>query len=150
MSRSSVVLVRPRRLRSRHWRRAAVHTWSEAAELVETIIAALRAARFSKQDVFAVRLALDEALANAIKHGHDGDLTKTVRVHWRLRAGDVLICVRDEGPGFDREIVPDPRAEDGLERDCGRGLLLMQLYLTHVRFNHRGNAVLLHKIRSTH
>jgi serine/threonine-protein kinase RsbW len=37
--------------------------------------------------------------------------------------------------------VPDPCAEENLERPCGRGLLLMQNYMTWVRFNETGNCV---------
>jgi serine/threonine-protein kinase RsbW len=44
--------------------------------------------------------------------------------------------------------VPDPLAEDNLERPGGRGLLLMRSYMTWVRFNRRGNAVTLFKQRS--
>ena len=49
-----------------------------------------------------VDVALQEALANAIQHGCKSDATKSVQccVTYDER-GDVLIVVRDPGPGFD-------------------------------------------------
>jgi serine/threonine-protein kinase RsbW len=137
------VLRRPAR-----WHQASARTLDEAARVVETITAQVRAADFSKQDVFAVRLALDEALVNAIKHGHGGDPAKAVRVRWRLRPGGVQVRVLDRGPGFDPGDVADPLTGAGLERDCGRGLLLMRAAMTRVRYSRRGNAVSLYKARS--
>jgi serine/threonine-protein kinase RsbW len=114
-----------------------------------TVASALRGSGFTKRDVFAVRLALDEALANAIQHGHGGDLTKAVQVRWRVSRRGVLLRVRDQGPGFDPSQIPDPLAPEALERESGRGLLLMRSSLTWVRYNRRGNAVTLCK-RRTH
>ena len=144
---SQLLTCSPRPLRAR-WRRATVSTWEEAAALVEAVAALLRAAEFPRQDVFAIRLALDEALANALKHGHRGDTTKKVRVRWRLRAEGMVLWVRDEGPGFDPSHVPDPLDEQALGRDAGRGLLLMRSYMARVRYNRRGNAVLLYRART--
>src|SRR4030095_219887 len=51
---------------------------------------------------FDIELALQEALANAIRHGCQGDRTKSVQCCVTYdHAGDVLIVVRDPGPGFD-------------------------------------------------
>jgi serine/threonine-protein kinase RsbW len=60
----------------------------------------------------------------------------------------VRVVVADQGPGFDPCQVPDARADENLERPCGRGLLLMRSYMTRVRFNGRGNVVALFKERS--
>jgi serine/threonine-protein kinase RsbW len=108
----------------------------------------MAAAGYAAQDQFAVRLALDEALANAIKHGHRGDARKRVDVRYRVGPAEVRVEVHDQGPGFDPARVPDPLAADNVERASGRGLLLMRSYMTWVRHNERGNGVTLCRLRS--
>jgi serine/threonine-protein kinase RsbW len=106
------------------------------------------AAGYGPGDLFTVRLALGEALANALKHGNGGDSTKQVRVNYGITPERVFAEVEDEGSGFDPAAVPDPRARENLERLGGRGLLLMRLYLSWVSYRGRGNRVLLCKDRS--
>jgi serine/threonine-protein kinase RsbW len=117
-------------------------------KVIEAIAAAMAAARYPEKDRFAVRLALEEAIVNAIKHGHRGDPTKRVRVRYQVSPNRVLAEVRDEGAGFDPRRVPDPLAPENLDRPSGRGLLLMRSYVTWLRFNERGNCVTLCKARS--
>jgi serine/threonine-protein kinase RsbW len=105
-------------------------------------------AGYPEADVFAVRLALEEAVQNALKHGNRHDPSKRVRVSYRVTAERVLVEVGDEGEGFDPGKVPDPTGPGNLERFGGRGLFLMRAYLTWVRYNGRGNRVTLCKRRS--
>ncbi len=95
------------------------------------------------KDVFAVRLALEEAIVNAHKHGHRGDWGVPIVVRYRVGAGGVVAQVEDQGPGFDPGQVPDPTAPENLERSTGRGLLLMCAYMTRVCHSRRGNCVCL-------
>jgi serine/threonine-protein kinase RsbW len=115
--------------------------------LVEAIAAAMAAAGYSERDVFGVRLALEEAIVNGIKHGNRNDPAKRVRVAYWLTPERFLAEVEDEGSGFNPETVPDPTALENLDRPCGRGLLLMRCYTTWMRFNDRGNRVTLCKQR---
>jgi anti-sigma regulatory factor (Ser/Thr protein kinase) len=55
--------------------------------------------------------------------------------------------IRDEGPGFDPNSVPDPTDPANLERECGRGLLLMRTFMDEVQFAPPGNQVTLIKRR---
>ncbi len=57
--------------------------------------------------------------------------------------------IRDEGDGFDVSKVPDPGDADVLEREGGRGLLLIQTFMDEVRFNQTGNEVTMVKRRET-
>ena len=125
----------------------AVRTTAEVVPLLDAVASALASLRYPARDVFCVRLALEEALANALKHGHGYDPSKTVRVRCEATSEQVVVEVEDEGPGFDPAGVPDPREPENLERPCGRGLLLMRHYL-EVDYNERGNAVTLRKCRS--
>jgi serine/threonine-protein kinase RsbW len=121
---------------------------AEVPRLRDAVAAAMAEASYSPPDIVAVRLALEKALVNAIKHGHGGDPAKQVRLRYEVTAERVLAEVEDEGPGFDPAQVPDPLARDALGRDSGRGLLLIRHFMSWVRHNERGNVILLCKSRS--
>jgi serine/threonine-protein kinase RsbW len=104
--------------------------------------------RFSDIDIFAIKLALEEALVNAIKHGNQFDRTKKVRIVYKVQKDRFDIEIKDEGPGFDPADVPDPTAIENLERPCGRGLMLMRYYMTEVNFSMGGNSVSMTKLRN--
>jgi serine/threonine-protein kinase RsbW len=118
---------------------------AEARRIQEEIEQHLKAHRFNERDVFCIKLALEEALVNAIKHGNQMDRTKKVRISFRVEAEYFEVRIADEGPGFNPGEVPDPVAAENLERPCGRGLLLMRHYMNEVDFVPPGNAVLMKK-----
>jgi serine/threonine-protein kinase RsbW len=97
-------------------------------------------------DLFSIKLALEEALVNAIKHGNQLDRAKTVHVSYRLLSDRFEVHITDEGQGFDPNDVPDPTAVENLERPCGRGLMLMRHYMSEVQYNDRGNSVSMVKV----
>ena len=120
---------------------------SEARRLQEEIEQQIAVLKVSEQEVFSVRLALEEALVNAIKHGNQMDRSKKVRVAYRFLLDRLEIHITDEGTGFDPEDVPDPTAVENLERPCGRGLMLMRHYMTEVVYHAPGNRLTMSKIR---
>jgi len=113
-----------------------------AARNVEPLVLAeLHRYGYTEEATFAIRLALEEALANAINHGNRRDKGKNVRVDFRIDRRQAIIRVSDEGHGFRRERVPDPTAAENLERPCGRGIMLMEAYMNEVHWNEPGNQV---------
>jgi serine/threonine-protein kinase RsbW len=100
-------------------------------------------AGYPETDCRSMRVALQEAVANAVKHGNHGDPSRQVRIRVRLEPEQVLAEVEDEGEGFDPGRVADPRAAENLERPGGRGLLMMRHYTDWVRHNEKGNRVTL-------
>ena len=114
---------------------------TEARRVQEQIERLLQDRATSDHDLFGIKLALEEALVNAIKHGNQMDRAKSVRISYRLHADRFEVHIADEGPGFDPADVPDPTAPENLERPCGRGLMLMRHYMNEVAFNGRGNSV---------
>src|SRR5262245_266146 len=103
--------------------RVSVRAAAEIGPVVDAVVATMAAAGYSDKDRFAVRLALEEAVANAVKHGHRGDPTKRVRVCYQVRADRVLMEVEDQGAGFDPRRVPNPLDPESLDKPSGRGLL---------------------------
>jgi serine/threonine-protein kinase RsbW len=120
---------------------------AEARSVQEEIERALKAHHYAEPEIFGIRLAVEEALVNAIKHGNALNPSKKVRIAYHVRAEHFEIVVADEGPGFDPEEVPDPTAPENLERCCGRGLMLMRHYMSEVAYNRRGNSVRMRKLR---
>jgi serine/threonine-protein kinase RsbW len=90
---------------------------------------------------FALKLCLEEALTNAIRHGNAGQASKKVTIRYRVHPERIDIYIADEGPGFDPATVPDPTLPENLSRPCGRGILLMRSYMSHVAYNASGNEI---------
>lgn len=104
---------------------ASDSTWLRPALRVASA-AVRRAASLQPEDDFRFRVALGEALANAIGHGNRCDPERRVRVLAEAVAGGAVVTVADEGEGFEPEAVPDPTRGDGLTRSGGRGLALVR------------------------
>jgi serine/threonine-protein kinase RsbW len=120
---------------------AVVRTGADLAPAVDAVLGAARRAGYTERELFGLRMALEEAVVNSLKHAHNYDPSKKVRVRCRVDAAEVLAEVEDEGPGFCPAGVADPLAEANLARDCGRGLMLMRHYMSEVCYNAAGNCV---------
>lgn len=117
-------------------------------------------------DRIRVGVALEEALVNALYHGNlevsselreqdtaayyaladvrarqDPYRGRRIHVRARMHGPEAVFVVRDEGPGFDPDGVPDPTDPENLDKVSGRGLLLMRTFLDEVSFNEAGNEV---------
>ena len=121
---------------------------SAGQSVQDRIIKFLEDLRYDERDVFGVRLAIEEALVNAIKHGNQMDPSKSVRIACRIAASRIRIEIEDQGEGFQPSEVPDPTADENLERPCGRGIMLMRAFMTSIEYNAAGNRVILEKHRS--
>lgn len=127
-----------------------------------------------ESDRLRVGTALAEALTNAIDHGNleldsklreDGLTTyretgqerasqdpfchRKVHVTARLTPGEATFIIRDEGPGFDPEFLPDPTDPENITRPSGRGVMLIRTFMDEVRFNETGNEITMIKRIST-
>lgn len=120
---------------------------AEVPRVQQQIMDAVAAANFEQPSQFAIRLALDEALTNAVRHGNCSDSTKVVKVDFSVTAERFWIAVEDQGCGFQPEGVPDPTDEDNLHVPHGRGVMLMKAYMSQVQYNDKGNRVELVKLR---
>jgi serine/threonine-protein kinase RsbW len=114
---------------------------AEIDRLQDTVLVAVADAGFDDASTFAVRLALEEAVANAFRHGNREDPEKTVTVRYAVSAHQIELVVEDEGPGFDPGAVPDPTEDANLEIPSGRGIMLMRAYMTSVEIVAPGNRI---------
>ena len=122
--------------------------------------------------VLRIGMAIEEALINACYHGNlelssslrdqDDDsyrrlarerarqvpfAQRRITVQFQCGSRFFYCTIRDEGPGFDPDSLPNPFSEESLTRPSGRGLTLIRSFMDEVRFNDRGNEITLFKCR---
>ena len=116
---------------------------STVADGVMQILAEKGVARGKEVEI---DIALREALANAIKHGCKSDATKQIQCMVAVEDdGELLIVVRDPGPGFDVATVPDPLSGSGLTKPSGRGVFLINQFMDEVRYEDEGRELHMRK-----
>lgn len=123
------------------WQREVVQSDADMVHVVQTILNAISTAGFPEKDAFRLHLALEEAIVNANKHGHEGDWARPIAVRYHVSDMGVVAEIEDSGPGFEPGEVSDPLAPENLERASGRGLLLMRTYMSRVCHNAQGNCL---------
>ena len=131
----------------------------------------MRAMRiFPENDRLRISIAFEESLLNALYHGNlevssdlrDEDQTayedlarqrslqepyidRQLYVDISLTQEAVRFSVRDEGPGFDPEVIPDPTDPEYLDRPSGRGMLLMRSFMDELEYSEGGRQVTMMK-----
>lgn len=90
---------------------------------------------------FCCELLLREAITNAAVHGSKGEEGGEILCVVRRKRGRLLIWVQDEGPGFDWRSVLLRESDPSIPG--GRGMEIYRRYATQVRFNQKGNGVVL-------
>lgn len=90
-----------------------------------------------------LRVAVGEAISNAILYGNRENPEKRVTIEADFEGDDVRVTVSDEGEGFDPDAVADPTLAANRDRSHGRGLFLLRTLMDDVRYNEEGNRVTL-------
>jgi len=88
--------------------------------------------------LFAVDMAVREAVTNAVLHGNKQNEQKNVEIKFINTPTAVEIFVRDEGEGFDPTSVADPTNPDNLLKTSGRGILFMRTFMDEVVWTEHG------------
>jgi CheY-like chemotaxis protein/anti-sigma regulatory factor (Ser/Thr protein kinase) len=144
-------------------------------DLIAPLVAHLQggAARLEGMDETArmqLGVALHEGLLNAMYHGNleiSSDLRecgegaflaaaeqrrrcsphrdRRVHVKATMTPSEAVFVIRDEGPGFNPETIPDPTAPANLSKASGRGILLMRTLVDDMHYNATGNELTLVK-----
>ena len=91
-----------------------------------------RSAGFHEDDQFRIGMAVRESMVNAVHHGNQYDPQKKACLCMELEARKLVVTVTDQGPGFDLSLVPDPRAEENLLKQSGRGVFLIRTLMDEV------------------
>ncbi len=119
-----------------------VNNRDEISALQDLVVERAEDLGYSKASLFALRLAIEEAIANAFHHGHRELPVETpIDIEYDLSDVRISVIVEDKGPGFTPAAVPDPTLDENLETPGGRGLVLMRAYMTRIEYNETGNRV---------
>ncbi len=94
--------------------------------------------KFGEDHYGNILIALTEAVNNAITHGNKLNPDKKVNLNMETTSKDVEFTIKDEGPGFDYDDVPDPTLPENLEKLSGRGIFLMKSLADDVVFEENG------------
>lgn len=114
--------------------------------LVESVLAAVRETGIGAAKDLEIETALREAVANAIKHGCRGDVSKFIQCRVAFeKGGSILIVVRDPGPGFNPGDLPDPTTGEHLLENHGRGIFLINKLMDEVKFERNGSEIHMRK-----
>jgi serine/threonine-protein kinase RsbW len=112
--------------------------YTKGREVQTRILDEVAKFKYNSDSIFAIKLSLEEAFVNAIKHGNRLDPKKHVFVEALVGPSQTEIIIEDEGPGFERVAVPDPTADENLEKCSGRGILLIEAYMTTATWTQNG------------
>ncbi|MGF1522226.1 MAG: ATP-binding protein [Leptolyngbyaceae cyanobacterium] len=102
-----------------------------------------------------IRLGLQEALVNAVKHGNHLDPQKVISVRYRAWGNQYWWVIEDQGGGFDfnrccesTECDPTVREKGEVVNECGRGLYILHQIFDEVRWDRGGRE--LHLCKRVH
>lgn len=102
----------------------------ELGAMREQVCDLVRPLGFADSAVFDIRVALGEALANAVRHGSPDDGTATVHVRVIAYPDRVVIEVTDFGAGFDGKLS----SSRDVYAPGGRGVTFMRALTDRVEF----------------
>ncbi len=123
----------------------------QIGEMIYQLALSAVAVGFAQRDLENnIKVALAEALTNAMEHGNGWDAGKNVAVECDISCDELKISVQDQGEGFDHQQVLDPTRDENLLVERGRGVFLMHTIMDQVYYNQSGNQVTLVKLRPNH
>lgn len=115
----------------------------EAASQAESFV---KSCGLGDEFASAIDLAVRESVANAVKHGNKFDPDKEVEVTFERSEIGVEISVRDFGPGFAPDEIPDPTNPENLLKANGRGILFMRSFMDKVEWSNHAEGGMLVKM----
>jgi len=120
-----------------------IESVDEAASQAESFV---KDNGLSEDFASAIDLAVRESVANAVKHGNKFDPEKDIELKLECSDKGVEILVRDFGPGFSIDEIPDPTNPDNLLKESGRGILFMRAFMDTVEWTNHSEGGLVVKM----
>jgi serine/threonine-protein kinase RsbW len=115
---------------------------SDNLAIVEKLIDDICAEHKVNEDNYGnILVALTEAVNNAIHHGNSGNPEKMVHLTYEAGENELCFIVRDEGPGFNFQALPDPTDPENIDKPNGRGVFLMKHLADEIEFKDNGSTV---------
>lgn len=122
--------------------RIEIPSLDENIRIIESFIDNAREKFNINDDIYGnIMIAVTESVNNAIKHGNKSNKLKNVSLSLHLNENIICFEIKDEGPGFDFDNLPDPTAPENLDKPGGRGIFLMKHLSDEVEFADDGRIV---------
>lgn len=96
-----------------------------------------------KEEIFEIKLIMMEAVTNAVMHGNEGDINKSVTLKYGLSENTLTIKVKDSGKGFDKVTDISAINDNSVYDENGRGLYLIECFTDKIEFE--GNSIIMTK-----
>ena len=97
-----------------------------------------------KEEIYGhILVALTEAVNNGLQHGNKANPDTTIEVTFKVKDDTLFFTVKDQGPGFDYNNLPDPTDPQNIEKPTGRGIFLMRHLCDGVTFEDNGTRVIM-------
>jgi len=95
---------------------------------------------FNDREVDEIRLAVDEAYTNVIKHAYQYDENQRVLISIGALSDDFWISITDQGRAFNPELYSEPDIKERirLKKRGGVGVYLIRKLMDAVEYNNMG------------
>ena len=120
----------------------------DSAESTACRIAA--AAGFDDDQIMQISMAVREGAVNAVLHGNAYAAEKKVTLGFETTGDELIITIRDQGPGMDLSKIPNPLAPENLLKTSGRGIFLMRSFMDVVEIRPSATGTELKLIKRVH
>ena len=111
----------------------------------EDVLSFLKPLSLGDAALFDIRLCLEEALINAMKYGNRLRPDLHVELDVEASSQEVRLTVQDQGSGFDVKELANCTQGENLFRNHGRGVYLIHQLMDEVRYNEKGNRLVMVK-----
>jgi serine/threonine-protein kinase RsbW len=116
----------------------------ENIQIIESFIDNAKEKYLIDDDIYGnIMISVTECVSNAILHGNKGNASKNVDLELHFDEQEIKFIVKDEGNGFDINILEDPTSPENLEKIGGRGIFLMKNLADDVAFEEEGRKTIL-------
>jgi serine/threonine-protein kinase RsbW len=105
---------------------------------------------FGDDEVMQISMAVREGAVNAVLHGNAYAPDKKVTLAFEQTGGELIITIRDQGPGMDLSKIPNPLAPENLLKTSGRGIFLMRSFMDVVEIRPSSTGTELKLIKRVH
>jgi len=109
--------------------------------------------KFSKSEVNALTISVDEACTNIIKHGYQNIPSGSITMNLQVKTDRLVVELIDYGTSFDPNQVNDPNISQYVEirKKGGLGIFIMKKFLDDIQYvvSEKANILRLVKFRKS-
>ncbi|NBO68858.1 MAG: ATP-binding protein [Bacteroidetes bacterium] len=96
---------------------------------------------FQNEIIDSLLIIITELITNAIKHGSKDLQHAHIRLGLLFRMPFIVCIIEDNGPGFDRTMIPDPTLPEFIHREHGRGIFISEHLAKHIEYTYSNNTM---------